>query len=64
MREQADAARIAMFLADLIEPAELECRAANGLVPCQPIAQVRIDLLIEVEAHFFVELALDTVAPE
>src|SRR5689334_9863172 len=53
-----------MFLADLVEPAELDLRAAFGLVSRHPVLDVRRDLLIEMEAHLFVELAVDPVAFE
>ena len=53
-----------MFFPDLLEAAELEPGAPNGLVPREPVAHVGIDLLLEVKAQFVIELLLDDVAPE
>jgi hypothetical protein len=62
--EGPDAAGIAVFFTDLFEAAKGESRAPDGFCLREPAAQVRFDLLVEMEAQFVVELSLDVARPE
>jgi hypothetical protein len=62
--QDADSPGVAMFFPDLLDASELEPRPPNGIVPREPIAHVGVHLLLEMEAHLLVELALDDTAPK
>ena len=64
MAEEAYPSGIAVRLLDLIEPTEFEPRASDGLLSGQPVSHVGVDLLLQVEPQFVIELLLDDVAPE
>jgi hypothetical protein len=51
-----------VLLANLVEAAELDSRAAHGLVMRQSLLDVRCDLLIEMEAHLLVQIVVDPPA--
>src|SRR5215475_6765323 len=57
--DDADAERIAILLFDLVEASELESHSADGLGIVKSGLLVRVDLTIDMEPQFFIDLAID-----
>jgi hypothetical protein len=62
--QDADSSGVAMFLPDLLEASQFEPGSPNGFVPLEAVAHVDVNLMLEMKAHLFIELALDDVAPK
>jgi hypothetical protein len=59
MADEADASGVAMLFFDLIESAEFESGASDGLVSGKPTPYVSVDLLFQMEPQLVVELLVD-----
>jgi hypothetical protein len=64
MVEGADSAGVTVFVLDLGEPTELQSCAASGNLARQTLAQVRVDLVLDMKPQLLVELLLNPVASE
>jgi hypothetical protein len=60
--QEAHPESITVFLLDLFQPAELELHAPPRFVSVHPVAGVPLDLPVQMEAQFLVELVFDARA--